>query len=254
MKKIIFIISILSVVFTACKDDNNAGTLPTPVENYSGIKYNQQGNLNILLTHTFNGAPLVLGKDYITPLQDTINLSKFKYYLSNVCLQNVSGNWVNLGNYNLLDLVVPDRHTIKLNNVPAGNYVKIKFFLGVDSLENFGGMHTGELDPSYGMYWTWATGYVFFRLNGRYNGDNPFTLDLGGNKNLPTIELDLSQWKVSGNSINLQATFNLADIFVSPHNYKLNSSTDDMHSQSYPAASILRDNLQVGCFTITSIN
>jgi hypothetical protein len=250
MKKIFLTICILSTIFSACKDDGNDSD---PVdETYTGLKFTQNGTLSISLAHKFNAAELLLGKDYVTPQNDTVNFSKFKYYISNVSLQNAAGNWVNLGNYNLVDLVVPSKHNISLNNVPAGNYVKLSFLLGVDSTENFSGTNTGDLDPSYGMYWTWATGYVFFRLSGRYNGNNSMTFDLGGNQNLPKIELDLSSFKASGTSINLSTEFNLADIFSSPHNYKLNSATDDMHTATYAGAPLLRDNLQIGCFKITA--
>lgn len=251
MKKIFIVTFLFATLISSCNDEGGDDVKPTD-DNYSGLKFTQNGSLTLSLAHKFNTSALLLGKDYVTPQNDTVNLSKFKYYLSNVSLQTTAGNWVNLGNYNLVDLVVPTKHNITLTNVPAGNYVKLSFLLGVDSLMNFSGTNTGDLDPSYGMYWTWATGYVFFRLSGRYNGNNSMTFDLGGNQNLPKVELDLSSFKTSGSSINLSTEFNLADIFSSPHNYKLNSATDDMHTATYAGAPLLRDNIQMGCFTITA--
>ena len=38
--------------------------------------------------------------------------------------------------------------------------------LGVDSVRNVSGAQTGGLDPAKGMFWTWSSGYIFFKLEG----------------------------------------------------------------------------------------
>jgi hypothetical protein len=39
--------------------------------------------------------------------------------------------------------------------------------VGVDSTRNVSGAQTGALDPTNGMFWTWNTGYIFAKLEGR---------------------------------------------------------------------------------------
>ncbi len=50
--------------------------------------------------------------------------------------------------------------------LPAGTYQTITFTLGVDSLLNCSGAQDGALDPLNGMFWTWNSGYIFFKLEG----------------------------------------------------------------------------------------
>ena len=42
----------------------------------------------------------------------------------------------------------------------------IKFNIGIDSLTNVSGVFDGDLDPVNGMYWTWQSGYINFKLEG----------------------------------------------------------------------------------------
>lgn len=248
MKSVFFVILLTSVFLASCDDNNN-----DEEEVFNGIKFEQTGALTVNLSHKFNNQNLVLGTNYVTALNDTVNLSEFKYYLSCIQLQTKAGNWIELKNYNLVNLDVPLKHALTFNNIPANTYTKIKFIVGVDSLENFDGLQTGDLDVTYGMYWNWAMGYVFFRIKGRYNGNNSLTLDLGGNDNLPHIELDLSQFKNKGSAIKLNTSVDLAEIFVSPNNYKLDGTNDAMHRASYPACPLLRDNIETGVFKINSV-
>ena len=39
--------------------------------------------------------------------------------------------------------------------------------IGVDSLHNCSGAQSGVLDPINGMFWTWNTGYIFMKLEGK---------------------------------------------------------------------------------------
>lgn len=249
MKKILYILVFGLLILTSCDEEETDENV-----DFSGVKFTQTGQLNLSFNHVFGADTFVLGKPFLTPLADTVTSNQLRYYVSNVSLLNSNGNWVNLKNYNLIDISVPNSQKPVINNVPQGVYTKIRFFVGVDSAENFGGLHTGELDPSYGMYWTWATGYVFFRLKGRYNGNQSLTFDLGGNANLPMVEIDLGNYKESGSLHKFSINFNLADIFVSPNNYYLTEATADMHAEAYPGAILLKQNIEQGCFKLVSIN
>ena len=49
---------------------------------------------------------------------------------------------------------------------------------------NVSGALGGDLDPSNGMYWAWQSGYINFKIEGKYkslNGkEKPFQYHLGG--------------------------------------------------------------------------
>ena len=60
---------------------------------------------------------------------------------------------------------------------------KISLLFGIDSTIQVGGVGTGALDPLRGMYWTWQTGYVQWKMEGaiRVDGlESPLELHLGG--------------------------------------------------------------------------
>lgn len=55
--------------------------------------------------------------------------------------------------------------------------------LGVDSNLNLLGVHKGDLDPVHGMYWSWQSGYIHFKLEGSWSGEGglqPFVYHIGG--------------------------------------------------------------------------
>ena len=59
----------------------------------------------------------------------------------------------------------------------------ISLLFGIDSAIQVGGVGTGALDPARGMYWTWQTGYVQWKMKGaiRVDGaESPLELHLGG--------------------------------------------------------------------------
>lgn len=69
--------------------------------------------------------------------------------------------------------------------VPRGIHVdSISFLLGIDSLTNVSGAFGGDLDPTKGMYWTWNSGYINWKLEGMcvkcYTAKNQFEFHLGG--------------------------------------------------------------------------
>jgi len=94
---------------------------------------------------------------------------------------------------------------------PVNN--KISLLFGIDSTIQVGGVGTGALDPLLGMYWTWQTGYVQWKMEGaiRVDGvESPLELHLGGFDGAtksqsmlsdyliyPTTNSVIAQWDIS---------------------------------------------------------
>jgi hypothetical protein len=168
---------------------------------------------------------------FITAAADTIRLTQLSYYVSNVVLTSASGTKVLLGGYFLEDFLPGQPNIITLQNVPIGNYTQISYLIGVDSSANSTGAHTGDLDPSYGMYWTWNTGYVFVRLVGRHSASNlSYSFDIGGDVNLMRFNHSLLAYKVKGATIKTDLKFDLEKVFNSPNVYNLKTDVNDIHS------------------------
>jgi hypothetical protein len=165
----------------------------------------------------FQNEPLVLtDKKYITKANDTLIITKMKFYLSNVELELEDGSqFKESKSVHLLDAETLSSLEFNLKNVPDLKIKKIKFNIGIDSLTNVSDKFDGDLDPLLGMYWAWNTGYINMKLEGKSsscaNIKKEFQFHIGGylpkqnaiqeieiivpeNKKLISIDVELSKW------------------------------------------------------------
>ena len=92
-------------------------------------------------------------------------------------------NTIDHSNY-LIDIFKPETLEILLNTVSFNNGDKLSFNLGVSSVINTTGAHSGALDPSNGMFWSWQSGYINFKIEGvspsSKTRQNKFQFHIGG--------------------------------------------------------------------------
>jgi len=97
---------------------------------------------------------------------DSIHIDGFKCYLSNIEIFDSSNKKdLSPSNCHLLDFTSSDTATLYLS--PFANANSLEFNLGLDSIINTSGALGGQLDPSNGMYWTWQSGYINFKIEGK---------------------------------------------------------------------------------------
>jgi hypothetical protein len=142
------------IALPACKKDD-AGDVP--IQRVRLQFDNRAGN-----------NPLVLNTPFFTPLGESFTATQFKYHVTHVTLVYNNGDTLILPDYTLLiDESKAESQVVDLI-VPANSRFKeIRFLLGVDSARNVGGVQSGALDPANGMFWTWNTGYIMAKLEGR---------------------------------------------------------------------------------------
>ena len=166
----------------------------------------KKGKLTIHFINTANGKHIILNDyTYTNAFGERYSISKLKYYVSDLTL---SGNKDDKGNDNcfLIDASSP-QNDIELA-IPAGNYNTLFFLLGVDSMKNCSGAQTGALDALNGMFWTWNSGYVVFKLEGSSTAStadlNRIEQHIGGYRNgnnvSTKIGLSFHEIKVSANT------------------------------------------------------
>ena len=185
----------ISLGFTACKKD----TVPEPdntTNNGNGNNNNNNNNnspvggntLRISLKNMVGTDSMILGNSplrYQNAAGDSFSIRMYKYYISNIKLTDNNGNqWSEPNSYHFIDAAFPNTNTFDISNVPAGTYVSMTFLIGVDSARNVSGSQTGALDPVNGMFWTWSSGYIMAKLEGKAPnspaaGDN-IVLHIGG--------------------------------------------------------------------------
>ncbi len=130
--------------------------------------FGQMEGRNISFFPTVNNQLIEIDKNYFSDVvTDSINFETIRFYVSDVqfCYdENVVFSLEK--KHHLVDLELPESMKIDFEMEQDLKFNKIKFNLGVDSLTNVGGAMRGDLDPSNGMYWTWQSGYINFKLEG----------------------------------------------------------------------------------------
>lgn len=150
-------------------------------------QYAHGGVLGLVFEHYVDSLELRADSSvYKNTFGQTFTITNFKYYLSNVSLLK-KGRVV----YHSADhfLIIEDEGNSKkimLNDIPEGEYDALSFMIGVDSAHNSNGANSGALDPINGMYWTWNSGYIFMKIEGRAAASkrpgNIFEYHIGGYK------------------------------------------------------------------------
>lgn len=104
---------------------------------------------------------------YQTGAGESIAISKFNYYISNVKLKTADGKvFAEEESYHLVMADKASSGHFHLEGVPVGTYTTLSFLVGVDSARNTSGAQTGALDAQNGMFWSWNTGYIMAKLEG----------------------------------------------------------------------------------------
>lgn len=163
MKKLLIPFLGLALLATGCKKEKEmpAGNELAPLS----VEFdNIVGGTNLYLNSAIyrNAA----GEDY--------TVSLLQYYVSNFKFYKADGTEYIVpqdSSYFLIKESEPDTRFATFY-VPEGDYTKLVFILGVDSLRSTMDIdrRTGVLDPSggmdEGMYWGWNSGYIFFKFEG----------------------------------------------------------------------------------------
>ena len=179
------------------------------------IKMNKK-DIPVLLYLNFQNEPLVLNdKKYVTKTNDTVTITKMKFYLSNIVLELEDGTQYKESNsVHLVNAETLSSLRFNLKNVPDLKIKKIRFNIGIDSLNNVSEKFDGDLDPALGMYWAWNTGYIYMKLEGKSSSctsvKKEFQFHIGGylpkqnaiqeielkidENQIINIEVELSKW------------------------------------------------------------
>lgn len=148
-----------------------------------------KGNLQLKFENGFNNlGDIVLNQTTQTSSQGQKHqLSNIKYVISNISLIDENGNEFKYHENN------PDKGAfiidqadaiagivyVNLNEIPKNNYKKIKLGLGIGQnaylLGQDGQAEFWNKAKQKGMSWSWAAGYVFVKLEGKYGINSPDT-------------------------------------------------------------------------------
>ena len=163
--KNILALAALTLVFTSCSNDDS------PDETISG-----EGQLGLEFDNVFGDANLILNTQINTTSEgEALKISAVKYIISNIVLTNENGTtyiYPKSESYFIVDEANEASQLIDLTNIPAGNYTKVKFGIGVDQAQfNQGASGQGNLLSQADvadMFWSWSAGYKFVLFEGMF--------------------------------------------------------------------------------------
>ena len=218
MNKILFsytiIFSAVVLLFTGCKKEEDTA----PEFNASILAPFSVEFDNIMgdRTLTFNNS----AAPYTNAAGEPFTVAMLQYFISNIKVATAEGKEYAVTQDSSYFLIKSSDKATRFAKVrvPEGNYTRLTFTLGVDSLRSTMGIdkRTGVLDPAAdhdtgGMYWGWNSGYIFFRFEGNSNvisndvngdptGKKQFKYHIGGFggysaptiNNIKTISIDLT--------------------------------------------------------------
>lgn len=184
-----FLFIAFSMSLVSCKKDS---------ETEPEIDPNKKGMVEIKFDNIAGQDDLTLGKNYTNAAGETFKVDFLQYYISNIVLKSADGKTHVVPqneSYFLIKESDANSQIIKLSNVPEGNYNEVSFMIGVDSLRNImppagrtGVLDIGVAGAGKEMYWSWNSGYIFFKMEGSSaqitptttNPDSKFYYHIGG--------------------------------------------------------------------------
>jgi len=167
----LLLIAITQLTISSCRNSDD-----------DDIQDSTSGNLQVKFENGFNNlGDIVLNQTTQTSTNgQEHNFSTLKYIVSNISLIDENGTEFQY-NYNDPDkgaFIINQAEAkgginyIDLTEIPKGNYKKIKFALGISPTAYLLGQNGQgifwEKAKQEGMAWSWAAGYIFTKLEGKY--------------------------------------------------------------------------------------
>lgn len=160
LKKIAAVV-VIAISFFSCSNDD---------EVISG-----NGNLKLEFDNVYNANNLAFNTPYTNSNGEVVKINKLKYIVSNIVLTKADGTTFTLPksqSYFIVDEATAASALLNLPNIPAANYTKVSFGIGVDQAQfNLGATGQGDflaLAQTAGMMWSWSAGYKFLAFEGTF--------------------------------------------------------------------------------------
>nr|WP_315196417.1 MbnP family protein [uncultured Flavobacterium sp.] len=166
-----------------------------------------EGKLGVEFDNVFGSSNLILNtQSNVTSQGETLKISDVKYIVSNIVLTKADGTiftYPKAKSYFVVDEADAETQEIELENLPAGDYTKIKFGIGVDKAQfDLGASGQGDFlvkAQDADMLWSWSAGYKFVLFEGVFTSSTvttvaPFmvhTGQTGTDYNYTEVTLDL---------------------------------------------------------------
>jgi hypothetical protein len=150
----------LALAFTSCSNDDNK-------------EITGQGNLLLEFDNVYGSSNLAFNTPYTNSNGEVVKINNAIYIISNIVLTKTDGSTYTVPksqSYFFVNEANAASTILNLPNIPAGNYNKVTFGVGVDQAQfDMGASGQGTLwtdAQALGMTWSWAAGYKFIKFEG----------------------------------------------------------------------------------------
>lgn len=165
-----------------------------------------EGNLKLEFDNVYNANNLAFDTPYVNSNAEVVKINKLKYIISNIVLAKADGTTFivpKAQRYFIVDESISTTALLNLSAIPAANYTKVSFGIGVDQTQfNLGATGQGDfltLAQTAGMMWSWSAGYKFLAFEGTFTSSTVTTPasfmvhtgQTGTDYNYTTVTLDL---------------------------------------------------------------
>jgi hypothetical protein len=242
----------IAISFASCKDDKQE----------EEVKVQAAPKLQLEITPVYGDQAFEIGTVYTTNQSYRMRVETMKTYISDVKLMAYNGD-----STIVKDIAVHDFATsYNLSaEIKEGVYNSIKFSLGVPADRNkdqdpsqYPNSHPLSVAGSSGMFWTWNSGYIFTKFDGRLDLSgqqgaaliDPFAFHSGDDRLFRTVELPVEITAEKDGSYSVRVKFDVKKIIdnsVDPIDLSIDFLTHT--TGNLPLATRFVDNL-ASSFTI----
>lgn len=172
----------LTTLFVSCSNDDDS----------SSVVEGTTGDVELYFDNGVAGDALILGNTYTNSNNESLTINRLNYIVSNFVLIKEDGTEFTYPKEESYFVISEegDLLTVHLEGVPAGDYTKVKFGIGVDQQRYLQGeseqQSFWDLAVQHNLTWTWSTGYRFINFEGTYTspaveGEKTFQVHQGSN-------------------------------------------------------------------------
>jgi len=220
----------------------------------------EASDLRVDFVPQFNGTPLAFDAlQNLTAAGQKISVTRLDFLASDVSLHRDDGTWLEQKNWFAFISARDGRTNFTLENIPAGNYDRIRFNIGLEPQINHGDVaqwsaeHPLNPDVNH-LYWGWSREYIFLALEGGWLDDGKlrgYSYHIATDRELMTVELPAALNLNSGREI--QIAMDVGKIFAAPNQIDLSNASDTTHSRTNDLlAAKLRQNVE-NSFTVENV-